>query len=133
MYFTHTFSPYKENTMAKSLPDLLASVRQMLVGLEANADTVATRGATPSFTKNGQGLLESIDALEAEQESLKAALKSKTATLDVSLAQLKTWQSEATSAVKLSYRDQKEKWVEFGIKAKPRSKAKSGGKAKKKK
>jgi hypothetical protein len=104
--------------MAKSLPDLLASVRQMLVGLEANADTVATRGATPSFTQNGQTLLDNINALEAEQETLKAALKSKTAALDISMAQLKTWQSEATSAVKLAFRDQQEKWVEFGIKAK---------------
>lgn len=104
--------------MAKSQPDLLASVRQMLVGLEANADTVATRGATSLFTQNGQALLDSINTLEAEQETLKAALKSKTAALDISMAQLKTWLSEATSAVKLAFRDQQEKWVEFGIKAK---------------
>ena len=104
--------------MAKSFPDLLASVRQMLVGLEANADAVAVRGATPTFTKNGQALLESINTLEAEQETLKAALKTKTAALDISVAQLKTWNSEATSAVKLAFRDQQEKWVEFGIKAK---------------
>jgi hypothetical protein len=114
----YLFNPFKEKTVAKSQPDLLASVRQMLVGLEANADIVAVRGATPSFTKNGQGLLDSVNALETEQESLKAALKSKTAALGISSAQLKTWQSEATSAVKLAFRDQQEKWVEFGIKAK---------------
>ena len=33
-------------------------------------------------------------------------------------AAMNDWQSQATSAVKLSFRDQKEKWVEFGIKAK---------------
>ena len=104
--------------MAKSFPELLASVRQMLVGLEANATDVATRGATPAFAQNGQSLLDSINALEGEQETLKAALKTKTAALDIAVAQLKTWQSEATSAVKLTYRDQQEKWVEFGIKAK---------------
>jgi len=104
--------------MAKSFPELLASVRQMLVGLEANAVDVAARGATPAFAQNGQTLLDSINALEAEQETLKAALKTKTASLDIAVAQLKTWQSEATSAVKLTYRDQQEKWVEFGIKAK---------------
>ena len=104
--------------MAKSFPELLASVRQMLVGLEANAVDVAVRGATPAFAQNGQTLLDSINALEAEQETLKAALKTKTASLDIAVAQLKTWQSEATSAVKLTYRDQQEKWVEFGIKAK---------------
>jgi len=104
--------------MAKSFPDLLASVRQMLVGLEANADAVAARGATPAFTKNGQSLLDSVNALEAEQETLKAALKSKTAALDITVAQLKTWNAEANSAVKLAFREQQEKWVEFGIKAK---------------
>lgn len=57
--------------MAKSYPELLASVRQMLVGLEANATDVAVRGATPAFTQNGQGLLDSVHALEAEQESLR--------------------------------------------------------------
>jgi len=104
--------------MAKSFPELLASVRQMLVGLEANAGDVAARGATPAFTQNGQSLLDSVNALEAEQESLKASLKTKTAALDITIAQLKTWHSEANSAVKLTYRDQQEKWVEFGIKAK---------------
>lgn len=104
--------------MTKSFPELLASVRQMLVGLEANAEAVAVRGATPAFTQNGQSLLDSVHALEAEQESLKAALKTKTAALDITIAQLKTWQSEANSAVKLTYREQQEKWVEFGIKAK---------------
>jgi hypothetical protein len=104
--------------MAKSIPDLLASVRQMLVGLEANADVVAGRGATPAFIQNGQSLLDSVSALEVEQETLKAALKAKTAALDITIAQLKTWNSEANSAVKLAFRDQQEKWVEFGIKAK---------------
>jgi len=104
--------------MAKSIPDLLASVRQMLVGLEANADVVAGRGATPAFTQNGQSLLDSVNTLEPEQETLKAALKAKTAALDITIAQLKTWNSEANSAVKSAFRDQQEKWVEFGIKAK---------------
>jgi hypothetical protein len=104
--------------MAKSFPELMASVRQMLVGLEANAEVVAKRGATADFTKNGKNLLAGVEAMEAEQETLKAALKAKTAALDITLAQLKTWNSEASSAVKLAYRDQQEKWVEFGIKAK---------------
>ena len=104
--------------MAKSFPELLAAVRQMLVGLEANPEDVAVRGATPAFTKTGQNMLDTVHALEAEQETMKAALKSKTAALDIAIAQLKTWQSEAASAVKLAYRDQQEKWVEFGLKAK---------------
>ncbi len=104
--------------MAKSFPELLASVRQMLVGLEANAEDVAKRGATTEFTQNGKSLLASIEALEAEQETMKAALKAKTAALEIATSQLKTWNSEAAGAVKLAYRDQQEKWVEFGIKSK---------------
>ena len=104
--------------MAKSIPDLLASVRQMLVGLEANADTVAGRGATPAFTQNGQSLLNSVNTLEAKQKTLKSAFKAKTAALDITIAQLKSWNSDANIAVKFAFRDQYEKWVEFGIKAK---------------
>jgi hypothetical protein len=104
--------------MAKTFPELMASVRQMQIGLEANAEEVVKRGATSDFTKNGKSLLASVEALEAEQEALKAALKAKTAALDITLAQLKTWNSEAARAVKLAFRDQQEKWVEFGIKAK---------------
>ena len=109
--------------MAKSIPDLLASVRQMLVGLEANADVVALRGATPAFTQNGQSLLDSVNALEVEQETLRSALKAKTAALDITIAQLKTWNSEATRVVKQAYRDQKEKLVEFGVKAEGKKKS----------
>ena len=104
--------------MAKSIPDLLASVRQMLVGLEANVDVVAGRGATPAFTQNGQSLLDSVNTLEAEQKTLKSVFKVKTAAVDITITQLKTWNSDANIAMKFAFRDQHEKWVEFGIKAK---------------
>jgi hypothetical protein len=90
----------------------------MLVGLTANAEAVAARGVTAEFTQNGQALVESVQALENEQETLKAALKTKTAELEAATTQLKNWQSEAGSAVKLAYRTQPEKWLEFGIQAK---------------
>ena len=108
--------------MAKSFPELMSSVRQMVTGLEANGAEVAKRGATTEFTKSGKALLASVEAMEAERETMKTALKTKTAALDIAIAQLKTWSSEASSAVKLTYRDQQEKWVEFGIKAKPKAK-----------
>jgi hypothetical protein len=104
--------------MAQSLAELLASARQMLVGLAANAETVAARGLSADFTQNGQSLVDSVQGLETEQETLKAALKTKTAALEAATAQLKNWQSEASSTVKLAYRAQPEKWGEFGIKAK---------------
>ena len=104
--------------MAYSLADLLASARQMLAGLTSNAETVAARGLSAAFTAQGQTIVNTVQALEAEQETLKAALKTKTAELEAATEQLKNWQSEASSTVKLAYRTQPEKWGEFGIKAK---------------
>ena len=83
-----------------------------------NAETVAARGLSAAFTTQGQTIVNTVQALEAEQETLKAALKTKTAELEAATAELKDWQSEANSTVKLTYRDQPEKWGEFGIKAK---------------
>jgi hypothetical protein len=108
----------KKKMANMSLAEFLASARQMLAGLTANAETVAACGLSATFTAQGQSLVEATQRLENEQETLKAALKAKTAELDASLAALKTWQSEANSTVKLAYRTQPEKWGEFGIKAK---------------
>jgi hypothetical protein len=113
--------------MAKSFPELTDSARQMLTGLEANTAEVSKRGVTAEFTKSGKALLASVDAMRAERDTMKAALKAKTAALEIAVAQLKTWNSEASRAVKRTYRDQQEKWVEFGI----NMKAKGKGKAKK--
>jgi len=110
--------------MAKTKAKLTDSVRQMLVGLEANATDVVKRGATPEFTKSGKTLLASLEAMETERDTMKAALKTKNAALAISTAQLRTWNSEAKSLVKKAYRDQKEKLVEFGVKVKVRVKRK---------
>ncbi len=110
--------------MAKSFPKLTASAHEMLTGLEANTAEVSKRGATAEFTKSGKALLASVEAMEAERETMKAALKTKTAALYIAIAQLKTWNSEASRAVKRTYRDQQEKWGEFGIKMKAKGKGK---------
>jgi hypothetical protein len=110
--------------MAKSFPELTDSARQMLTGLEANTAEVSKRGVTAEFSKSGKALLASVDAMKAERDTMKAALKAKTAALEIAIAQLKTWNSEASRAVKSTYRDQKEKWVEFGIKTKAKGKGK---------
>ena len=108
--------------MAKSFTELMTSAHQMLSGLEANTSEVSKRGATAEFAKSGKTLLASVEAMEREREAMKAALKTKTAALKIAAAQLKTWKSEASHAVKLSYRNQKEKWAEFGIKIKVKAK-----------
>ena len=101
----------------------------MLTGLEGDSAAVAERGVTPEFIKDGKGLLERLEALQAEQHTIKAALqtrqdtakaalKAKKAAWAVTRSQVRTWKSEATRAVKRAYRNQQEKWVDFGLKVK---------------
>ena len=104
--------------MSASLSDLLAAARQMVVGLKANPAAVAERGLPASAATDGQSKVDLVQRLEGEQETLKAALKSKTAELDAAAADLKSWNADAVSVVKLAFRKQPEKWGEFGIKAK---------------
>ena len=110
--------------MAKSYTGLTAAAHQMLTGLEANGADVAKRGATPEFTKSGKALLASLEAMEAERDTMKAALKAKNGALGIATAQLRTWNSEATRVVKRAYREQTEKLAEFGVKVKAKGRKK---------
>jgi len=49
---------------------------------------------------------------------LKADLKLKIAELEAAQKELALWHSDAVKVVKLAYRGQQEKWVEFGVTAK---------------
>ena len=99
-----------------SFADLMSDSKVMLRGLQKNADIVATRGLSAEFVTNMQNTMSDAEQLNGEQEALKASLKAKTAELDDRVAKLKDAMSEARKVVKLAIR--KEKWVEFGIKAK---------------
>ena len=101
-----------------SLADLLANARQMLTALTANAAAVSGRGADAAFLAAGQAKIERLQALNSEQEALKAALKLKTAEYDVGAADVKGWKSEADKIVKLAYQKEQGKWLEFGVTAK---------------
>jgi hypothetical protein len=127
--------------MAKSASKLVESVHKMLTGLESNSDNVVKRGATPEFIKSGKSLLDRLETLQTEQDTLmatlktqqdtaRAAIKAKKAALAITRAQLRTWKSESTRAIKRAYRNEKEKWVDYGIKVKF-AKAKKNKKSKK--
>ncbi len=102
----------------KSLVEILASVRQMAVGLTANAAQVAERGVTAEFTARGKAIIERVQKLNDEQEALKTAAKLKTEELAAAADEMKAWQSEASKAVKLVYHNQPTKWGDFGLTAK---------------
>ena len=97
--------------------DLLVAARQMVAAAKANKAQLTVPGGADAFIQKGAETLAALEAADLEQERLKGLLKTTTAQVESLQATLNDWQSQATSAVKLSFRDQKEKWVEFGIKA----------------
>ena len=92
--------------MPTSLPGLLAAARQMVTGLNANAAAVAGRGLPASAIADGQAKIDLVQRLEGEQETLKGALKSKTAELDAASSDLTTWLADAVRVVKLAFHEQ---------------------------
>jgi peptidoglycan hydrolase CwlO-like protein len=104
--------------MPTSFSNLLTAARQMALALNTNATELTGRGVTADFITSGQSLTTQLEAANAEQERLKAELKNATAQVDALQKQLTDWQREATSVVKLAYRADSNKWVEFGITAK---------------
>jgi hypothetical protein len=99
-----------------TLNTLLGLAEQMISALKVNQANVVHRDIA-GFIGSGEELLASAKSVNLEQEQLKSALKLKTEQLDAVEKKLQNWQGEAVSAVKLSYRDEKTKWSEFGIKA----------------
>jgi len=102
----------------RTLTEAIASARQMVVGLTANAEQVAGRGVSAEFIARGKETMERVQKLNDEQEALKTASKLKTEELNAAADEMKAWQSEATKAVKLAYINQPTKWSDFGLTAK---------------
>ncbi len=104
--------------MSISLADILEISAQMSAALKANLAEVSARGADEAFIAVGQTQIEALKVLKSEQELLQANLKRKTNEIEAELAALVKWEQEARAIVELTYREQKEKWIEFGITAK---------------
>ncbi len=97
----------------QAFSEITNNAKTMVSGLTSNADTVARRGLDAEFIAKLGETLNTINTLDNEQESLKAQLKTKTATLDATLKELKAMLSESKKVVKMSV-DQSG-WLEFGI------------------
>ena len=93
--------------------ETLASAQLITAGLRANLDKLAKRGMDEAFVAGMEGTLRQVHDLNAQQESLKARLKEKTAAVDATLANLKGQISESKKVVKLAL-DQPS-WKQFGI------------------
>ena len=104
----------KERKMTKmNFAETVNSGKLMATALQANAEAVAKRGIDAEFITKLNTTLGNIERLNAEQETLKASLKAKTAELDAELATLNKMYGEAKKVVKLAM--DKTRWIEFGI------------------
>lgn len=104
----------KERKMTKmSFAETVNSGKLMVTALQANAEAVAKRGIDAEFIATLNTTVGNVERLNAEQETLKASLKSKTAELDAELAILNKMYNEAKKVVKLAI--DKARWLEFGI------------------
>lgn len=96
-----------------SLSQQLTDARLMVEGLTSHADAVAKVGIETSRATDIKTLSDALAALDSEQESLKAQLKSKTAELEKKQKALKEVMAETKKLVKIAV--PQTDWVAFGI------------------
>jgi ABC-type transporter Mla subunit MlaD len=102
--------------MAKTLAQILSDAQVMNTGLKTNLHTLQKRGMSQEFIDLLEGSIGSVAATNAEQERLKADLKTATAALETRKQQLNAQMQEAVKVVKLEI--PQSQWKEFGIQAK---------------
>lgn len=100
----------KTTRPSKSLANIIQDAEMMLVGLKANTAEVEKRGADSAFIAK---LEEELKTQNAEQEKLKADLKTKTEQVNASESNVSKTMSEAKKVVKLAI--PQSQWGEFGI------------------
>ena len=96
-----------------SLAAQLSAARLMAEGLKKRMDAVSTVGITEAKAKELEDLTATLAALDAEQEELKSALKSKTASVDEAQKRLADCMATMKKLVKVAV--DKNDWLTFGI------------------
>ncbi|HEY5508389.1 MAG TPA: hypothetical protein VIK29_06945 [Paludibacter sp.] len=96
-----------------SYAEQISKAQVMLAGLKSNAAQVARRGLDDAFLTKLEASRILAATLNDDQERLKADLKTKTAQLDATLAELEAMVSESQKIVKMDI--DKDRWKEFGI------------------
>ena len=99
--------------MKGSYADQINAGRLLLNGLKNQGKVLAKRGLDDTFTGNFDTLLADAQRLDGEQESLKARLAEKTASLTTKLEEVSKAAAEVKKLVKLDL--PRESWKEFGI------------------
>ncbi|MBK8431506.1 MAG: hypothetical protein IPL28_09570 [Chloroflexi bacterium] len=96
-----------------SFSQQVSDLRTMASGITTRLDDLTGSGVVPADSAALNAFADELDALNAEQEDLKAQLKTKTKELNDKLKQAKAKQSNVSKRIKLS--TPQEHWKAFGI------------------
>lgn len=99
-------------TLSQSVSDF----RTMSSGISTRIDTLSGVGITVTDATVMSGYADQLDALNAQQEELKAQLKAKTEELNATMKAAKAKNSELSKRIKIVVPQQE--WLAFGITAK---------------
>jgi len=97
----------------KSFSDVMTDANVMVSGLSTNLSQLQSRGMNQAFVTDLSARLTRLKSLDAEQEALKAQLKTKSAALGTELKGLRDKLAEARKVVKLAA--DKTTWKAYGI------------------
>ncbi len=100
----------------KSLSQSVSDFRTMASGINTRLTTLTTVGITAADVTALTTFADDLDALNAQQEELKAQLKVKTDELNEKLAKAREKSSDLSKRIKIGA--PQEEWVAFGISAK---------------
>ncbi len=101
----------------KGLADLIRDLRLRADGIANHLDALSGVGLAQKDIDVGRAHATRLEALDAEQEALKAQLKAKTAELGAARKQARQWRGKVTKRIKVGLENDPERWVEFGIDA----------------
>ncbi len=101
----------------EGLAGLIREMRLRADGMTNHLTELAGVGLSQEDLVAGRALATQMEAQDAEQEALKAALKAKTVELNATMTEARRWRSRATKLIKVALADHPELWVEFGITA----------------
>ena len=96
-----------------SFAEKMNNSKLMIAGIKQNQERLARRGLDTDFTTKYETMFSEVQALDNEQETLKAELKTKTDELNQKINDLDALYSEAKKTVKIEM--DSTSWKEFGV------------------
>lgn len=94
----------------------LSNFRTMATGITTRLSSLTTVGITAADATAMSTYADELDTLNAQQEELKAQLRTKTDELNAKLAEAKAKNSDLSKRIKIA--TPQEHWTAFGISAK---------------